>query len=107
MTKAQERAIRFLKIQAESTLFFGAPDKHEFKKFEVTESDFGPVFLTIETGLKGDEGTLAEVYARDWCHLVIGKKGGITWYRTKNGKTVERFWCEHHSILQAVIDQRY
>ena len=102
MTKAQERSIEMLRKKAMSELFFGGAEKYEFKQFEVKEYE-GYLSLTIETGLKGDEGTMAEICARDYCFLFVGDRGGVTWYSRKGTK---RYWCEHRSVLQAVIDQR-
>jgi hypothetical protein len=53
-------------------------DRYEFKRWEVTESpDYGLVFLISDVGMKGDEGTLAEVFARSHRHIVIGPRGGV------------------------------
>ena len=101
MTKAQERAIEKLRKQTERDLFFS--EKYEIKQFEVKEYEDGCLTLAIETGLKGDEGTMAEIYARDYCFLFIGDRGGVTWY---NRAGTKRYLCEHRSLLKAVIDQR-
>lgn len=106
MTQAQKRAVQRLRRLAEEDLFFGAPEKHEFKKFEVEELDWGNVSVVIETGLKNDEGTMAAIFARDYCHVFVGPKGGVTWYRHKDGKHTKRYLCEQKTILAAVIDQR-
>lgn len=56
---------------------------HNVEEYEIKEMivrrfredvDF---YLTYEVGLKGDEGTMAAIYARDSYHLHIGKKGGL------------------------------
>lgn len=88
MTKTQERKIELLKKRAAQELFMG--DDDEFKKFEVTELNYGGVSVIIETGTKGDEGTLAQVFCRYRVHVFVGKRGGLTYYNargtSKSGK---------------------
>ena len=106
MTNAQERALARIKALVKQEFY---SDKCEIKKWEVHENEYF-VSLVVEYGLKGDEGTWAEIFARDRCHLFIGKRGGIRYpvYRQlKNGEwrySERRF--EGYSILQAVCDQR-
>lgn len=59
---------------------------YEIKEYEVTELECGLVSVVLETGRKGDEGTLAELICRQRVHLFIGKRGGITYY-DKNVKS--------------------
>lgn len=108
MTKAQERKIEVLKNMAIDTLFHGSDkSKYEFKRFEVKPIDgCDIVSLIIETGLVGDEGTMASIFARDYCQLFIGTKGGVTYYPSHR---VGKKMCKRvlkGSILSAVIDQR-
>lgn len=106
MTNKQEKAVEMLRREAKRSFFFGGEEKYEFKRFEVQEHELGYVTVAIETGLKDDEGTMAEVYAREYCYLFVGERGGVTWYKhNKNGKSVKRYFCEH-SLLQAAIDHR-
>lgn len=102
MTKAQEKAVERIKTMAKKDLFFG--DNWEIKKFEVTELEYF-VSVYVQTGIVGDEGTLASIVARDSCHLFIGKRGGITYpYTGRNGWT--RKSLQGHSLLKVVIDQK-
>jgi hypothetical protein len=51
-------------------------DLYEFKVFEVAIFD-GFVSLVWETGLIGDEGTLAALVCRTRRHIAIGPNGGV------------------------------
>lgn len=108
MTKAQERKIEVLKNMAIDTLFYGKDkSKYEFKRFEVKNVfDTNIVEVIIETGLVGDEGTMAAIYARDYCQLFIGTKGGVTYYPSHKVDKKMRKRTLKGSILSAVIDQR-
>lgn len=106
MTKAQERALKRINDLVESE-FYG--ENYEIKEWKVNENEFF-VSLVVEWGMKGDEGTLAEIFARDRAHLFIGKNGGVRYpvnKITKGGKLKSferRFkWV---TILQVVVDQR-
>ena len=59
--------------------------KFEIKRFEVEENKWF-VSVVAEVGYVGDEGTLAEIFARDRVQLFIGKRGGMTYPVFKNGK---------------------
>jgi len=107
MTRQQEAALNRIKLKCQSTLFFS--ENYEFKKWEVKDYQ-SFVSLVFETGMKGDEGTMAAIFARDRAHLFIGPRGGVTYpvhKALKNGKHrhSERRW-DWVSILTPVIDQR-
>ena len=51
-------------------------DNYEIKQFDVRVSDY-TTSVVIETGLKGDEGTMASIIARDRAMIFIGKNGGM------------------------------
>lgn len=106
MTRKQEIAIERLKRMAQQSLFYG--DEWEFKQFEVRETSYGSVMVTIETGMKGDEGTLAAIFARDYCNVFVGPRGAVTWYKNSKGKlnTTKQRLSQQRTILAAVIDQR-
>lgn len=103
MTKEQERSIKLIERKAMDILFYGKD--YEFKKFEVEENEYF-VSLVFEVGAIGDEGTLAAVFCRDYGHVWIGKRGGITYpvnsKRAKNGFVRKPF----KGIMGVVIDQR-
>ena len=108
MTQAQEREVARIRRMAEKSLFFGT--EYEFKEWEVNENEYF-VEVRLTTGLKGDEGTMAEVFGREHAQLFIGKRGGVTYYKTirdKDGNYLRSSIrsLAGHSILQAVLDQR-
>lgn len=79
MTKQQERVIEQIKKNIPHFDFYNS-ENYEIKKFEVKEhEEFGYVAVYVVTGMKGDEGTLAEALGRKHRHGFIGKKGGITY----------------------------
>lgn len=103
MTRAQEIALRKIRKLTDSIMF---GDKWEIKEWKVTENEYF-VAVIVETGMKGDEGTLASLLCRERAQLFIGKRGGIRYpvYNTKSSKYVEwRF--NGYSLLSVVIDQR-
>ena len=81
MTKQQELAISKIKREVERQLFYS--ENCEIKEWQVTENEYS-VGVYFVVGLKNDEHTLAEFYARDRGHVFIGKKGGLK-YVTKRG----------------------
>lgn len=52
MTSKQKKTVELLTKAIEKNDFFGYPEDHEFKKFEVIEMDNGIVELRCESGLK-------------------------------------------------------
>lgn len=87
ITKSQKRKIRHLIRYVRSSDFPScAPGDYEFKRIEVTKpEDHRHVFLLTEVGLKGDEGTLASVFARTTRHYMIGPRGGLRGYEKEKG----------------------
>lgn len=84
LTKQQTARIEYLRRR------YAPRDGYEFKTNEIWLEDWDSpvrsyrfVYLIIKTGLVGDEGTLAEAYARDRRFFSIGPKGGT---KTWNGK---------------------
>ena len=65
-------------------------DKYEIKQFEAKDSEYG-VYVYLVTGMKGDEGTMAEALCRKIRHFVIGKRGGIRSILGGETKHVSRF----------------
>lgn len=86
MTKAQKCMITKLMDAIKNVDFYG--DKDEVKKFETEENELGGVWVTVVTGMKNDEGTIAECLCRKYRHIYIGKNGGLTSYTNskKNNK---------------------
>lgn len=55
-------------------------EKHEIKKLLITRFDTSrAVTLYVETGMIGDEGTLAALFARTTTHARIGSRGGVSY----------------------------
>lgn len=88
MTKAQELALEKLVNRFCEYYSYGRPDEHELKEKHVEEWEEcgGTVYVRLEMGRTGDEGTLAEVFCRDTTHVMIGKRGGYFGYRERTGK---------------------
>lgn len=82
MTKAQEKRLNQIKTEVEE-MRTSLHRNGEIKKFDVTESEYGTVGVVCVIGGQGDEGTLAECFARDSFQIFIGKRGGVTYYDNK------------------------
>lgn len=78
MTPRQQNSIERIKAQIIRQKSLGHPEEHEFKKFEITDSDTSLVFLITEYGNIGDENDLRSLMCRDCRQFAIGRKGGIT-----------------------------
>lgn len=79
MNKAQKKAIEWVRQEIEKleiTRMSRYGSEYEFKRFEITEQD-GYVFVISETGLVGDEGTMASIFARTKRHIMVGKRGRL------------------------------
>ena len=81
MTNTQKNKIKLFKNEAIEKWVLD--DTWELKKFEAyQDKDFGFVQLKIVVGLKGDEGTMAEIFGRKSAELFIGKRGKTNYYDT-------------------------
>ena len=85
MNKSQQIAIDNMRAYIERVDFHDSYtsdkiSKYEFKRWEVTATDYGTLWVTSEVGLIGDEGTIAEALARTLRHIHIGKRGGLSTY---------------------------
>lgn len=91
MTNAQEKMLERIKKDIPEFDFYGQPDLYEIKRWEVKESTYGIVEVIFVTGLKEDEGTVANVFCRKHRQLFIGTNGGVTTckYNRKLKRTVE------------------
>jgi len=76
-TQAQEKALEWLKREIMKHDSHNNPERCEFKKWEVTLTDYGKVYLVSEVGGKDDEGTMAAVFARSYRLIWIGPRGGL------------------------------
>lgn len=74
MTRAQEVAIE--KLEKAFLGFYGYAETKEVKTKNVSEWESGVVYLQLEVGRIGDEGTMGEVFGRNELAVCIGKQGG-------------------------------
>ena len=65
-------------------------DRHEWKSFDVSTTDYGPIWLSCETGMKDDEGTAASIICRDSWHIQIKAGGGTRVHRSPNWSRAKR-----------------
>ena len=99
MTKSQEKALARIRESVEAW----GDGRYEIKRWEV--EDHGSFLsLVVQTGMPDDEGTAAEMFARDRAHIFIGPRGGITYPVWRNGRQIERRW-DCYSFLTPVVDQ--
>lgn len=105
MTTAQKRVVEEIRHAVLHNDGYG--DNYEYKRFNVELTDFGKVQVLTEVGRIGDEGTMAEVFARTRRQIFIGKRGGLTLcnpakFIEENGKTkivaLER-WVKGYKAL--------
>lgn len=103
MTKKQEELVNKIRESALPQLGFGERhmDKYEIKEWEVEdEKFFVSVYLVV--GMKNDEGTLAQAFARSRCHIFIYPKGKMVYpiyKKLKNGK-----WKSYYGNLNGKVD---
>lgn len=85
MTPKQERLIEYIRKNYVAIMHGEAyTATNELKRFEVTELGVGGIVsLVAESGLVGDEGTMAAIFARNRIHIFIGPKGGIKYYNKR------------------------
>ncbi len=89
MNQAQEKSLAWLKIEIlRHDGLQNVSDKYEYKRWDIDESEStNLIFLISEVGLKDDEGTMAEMYARKRRHICIGLKGGLKLINARNRST--------------------
>lgn len=82
MSKSQKGTIKALYHLAVSRDMFGDTDRYEFKKLELSMlEDSKTIQFLCETGLIGDENTMASILARNTRQIFVGKKGGVSAYK--------------------------
>lgn len=104
MTKSQERTIENIKSRYLEAMHGHTADDYEIKVFETKELYRGKISLVVESGLKGDEGTMASVFCRNRIHIFIGVRGGITYY---NNKGTTKRPTRRTSLFSIYYDQKY
>jgi len=100
MTPKQQKAVEWICKEVIKNDGYG--ERYEYKRFEVVEytdypysEDSPMVYVVTDVGLVGDEGTMAEVFARVHRHIRVGPRGGLKLmnpgrYSKGQGKIVER-----------------
>lgn len=97
MTNAQKKAVETLKNEFFKYYAYGLSETHEFKEVHIEEwEETETVYVRLEIGRIGDEGTLAESFCRNRTAVCIGKKGGYFSYRDSSSKKCSL------SLLQAI-----
>lgn len=85
MNERQERALTWLRSAIMNHDGRANDPDYEYKRFEVTEHpECHCVSLVTVVGLKGDEGTMAQIFARTHRHIWIGKRGGLKLLNAKH-----------------------
>ena len=109
-TKAQLAQVEWLREQVLLHDGYGYSAEHEYKSFEVEERGFEGYhgykpFVTVSTevGRKGDEGTMAEIFARTRRLISIGPRGGMHLLNTK-GATGRSGQATGVAVLYRVTD---
>lgn len=74
--------------------------RYEVKQQELTTSESGIAFLIIETGLVGDEGTYASIFARTRRHIAVKPTGGIHLLNAKRERSSRGFRNAVHSLTR-------
>ena len=84
-------------------------DNHEIKEWEVEENEYF-VSVVIVVGMKGDEGTLAQAFARERCHIFVYKGGKMNYpiCRKKKDGTCKHYYGELNGkvdLFKVYVDQ--
>lgn len=78
-----------------------SPNRYEVKLREVTESDDGKyAFLLVETGLVGDEGTYASIFARSRRLIMVTPCGGIRLLNARSKRKSRGFFNAVHALTK-------
>lgn len=90
MTPSQAREFERAKAWIFKTDSLDRPEQYEFKKLTTTTLDGGTVQVFTEVGRKGDEGTMAAIFARTRRIFLISSHGGLFNYIDgPGGKTIK------------------
>lgn len=74
MTNVQVAALE--KLKERFLGFYGYAEEKEFKQIKTTDMTDGSVYVFLEVGYIGDEGTMQAIVCRNRLSVCIGKKGG-------------------------------
>lgn len=108
MNTTQEKAVEFVKGNILQKLYSSTSDAYEIKKFEVTEHNHKTfrgkektlVFIIVETGLKGDEKTMASIFAREYRHLLIKERGGVELLNAKKSSQKHGWFNAYYALTR-------
>lgn len=78
MTPSQKKTLELLKTTILRLEGGKEGDRAVEFKMEETKVERGLLFLRLELGLKGDEGTYAEILGRRRWHIAVGPSGGVS-----------------------------
>jgi hypothetical protein len=97
MTKAQDKAIKWLRESALYHETLGGLRESEVKRFDVVDLGIGGlVMVHLSVGKVGDEGTYGELFGRLEMSVIVGPKGAMKRYRKGSNGTVSHkhrdFW---------------
>lgn len=101
ITNSQVKTLVKILHKAEELSF--QKGKYEIKRYEVDELECGLVSVVLEVGMIKDEGTYAAILCRDYVHLFVGKRGGISYF-DKNIK--RRNLTSGESLLSVSLKQK-
>lgn len=66
---------------------------HEVKEMQVEGNDWNnDVLVSLETGMVNDEGTMAEVFCRDYYIFHIGERGGLYFYNDQHNRQYIKYY---------------
>lgn len=88
LNAAQRKVLERIESKIEYFDFYGHPEEFEIKRFIITKVDDvkgGKIWVSLITGMKNDNGTMAACLCRKRRFFIIGPRGGLTtaWF---NGK---------------------
>lgn len=90
MNQAQQNTVNAVRSGMVDRATNGGRGVAEVKQ-EKIEVINGIVYLSIEVGRVGDEGTASEIYCRNRRLFMIGKRGGISLLSVQEGLSVHSF----------------
>lgn len=66
-------------------------DSYEVKSLTIRDS-YGDAYIDVEIGVKNDDGTMAEIFCRDFYLFFIGKRGGIYQFNKGYSKVYRKYY---------------
>lgn len=66
-------------------------DSYEVKSLNIRDS-YGDAYIDVEIGVKNDDGTMAEIFCRNYYLFFIGKRGGIYQFNSKYSKVYRKYY---------------